>query len=785
QLRALRPSVQDAVHRFGGLTVGKQGTARLRKSPTEIPTALAAALAGAVFIAAVCVLVGDFVFSLVVLYTAVVEGACLLAIITAAGGFGYLVVGPLAPAGVSRALKVSTACIVGLAMLWTAVLCVGLFTHGLLTAWVWWPVIGAGVVLAACQARRWAHDWRPSPRVGLGVLVWMAAAVAAAIWIAGASRPPGFIGGGEAYDVLEYHLQMPRQYYNAGQIAAVNYNCYSYYPLGVETLFLLAMCLRGGAYEGMYLANYLHGLWGVLAAAAVFWELRPEGRLRAWMAALLLATAPGVLSVSWVAITELAQLACIAVATLWLRHWIKARSWRAAACVGVVLGAACATKYLAVGFVAGPVLVAMLIAALRNADCGLRIRLVEDKAPEPGQSAIRNQQSAITGEESRGRRLLDVVVAGLVTLLVFSPWLVRNAVWTGGNPVFPIGTSILGRAYWTAEEQKRWAYGTGPADMPPVPEPAGWKPLPAESRAHRFWRNFLQTPDFGWLVIALAAGGILWMVVRFRRTGMWEWCLAVVLGAQLGVWIFVTHQMPPRFMIPAVMPLAMLAVGALDSLGRWRAPPGFAAPVASAKIGSAAAVFLGLAAVVVNFAAAVWDFGHQTGRFGTGDAHGQVPLPPIAAEDIIKNRPPLSTLASLPAGAHVTLVGNAQAFYMPPGTVYATPFDPHPLAVMANEGLTGDEIMRRLRAMRVVQIWVHWSEVWRLANTYGYPASLSEDLFDCRRRGGPPRLKVLDELMRAGMRPVEDIDWFAARPYWEPRSPAVRWPTITIYQLPP
>jgi hypothetical protein len=44
------------------------------------------------------------------------------------------------------------------------------------------------------------------------------------------------------------------------------------------------------------------------------------------------------------------------------------------------------------------------------------------------------------------------VVAGLLT---FSPWLIRNAVWTG-NPVFPEMQSVLGRGHFSEEQSARW-----------------------------------------------------------------------------------------------------------------------------------------------------------------------------------------------------------------------------------------------------------------------------------------------------------------------------------------
>ena len=71
------------------------------------------------------------------------------------------------------------------------------------------------------------------------------------------------------YDVVEYHLQVPREWYEAGRIIPLHHNVFSFFPFNVEMHYLLAMHLRGGPWAGMYLATLMHGamiLLSVLAA---------------------------------------------------------------------------------------------------------------------------------------------------------------------------------------------------------------------------------------------------------------------------------------------------------------------------------------------------------------------------------------------------------------------------------------------------------------------------------------------------------------------------------------
>ena len=75
-----------------------------------------------------------------------------------------------------------------------------------------------------------------------------------------ATLPPGMLWPDDPlpYDVLEYHLQGPREWYEAGRIEPLRHNVYTFFPFNVEMQFLLAMHLRGGPWAGMYLAQLMH-----------------------------------------------------------------------------------------------------------------------------------------------------------------------------------------------------------------------------------------------------------------------------------------------------------------------------------------------------------------------------------------------------------------------------------------------------------------------------------------------------------------------------------------------
>ena len=394
------------------------------------------------------------------LLTAVIEGAVALMVVTAAGGYGGLIVGKLAPPSSPPALRAATACGLGLSLLSAGVLVVGTSFTGLLKPWLWWPIIAVGVLLAGWQARKAMETWKMPARFDGRSLVWVVLAVAAGLWLAGATCPPGLIQTPDSYDVLEYHLQVPREFYDAQHIGPLPHNVYSYYPLGTEMLFLLAMCLRNGPYAGVYLAKIIHGALAVLAVAAIWATLRRDEESRGRFAAVLLGTTPFVIYLSWLAMVELAMIFYMVMAALWVREWLGDGDRRSAVCVGVMLGGACAAKYLSVGLIAAPVLSAMIVLTLLD--------------------------------RRRFRQAAHVPLAGLAALVLFSPWLIRNTVHTG-NPVFPLATKIFGRGHWSAESEQRWLNGHTPGVHPPVPAPPGWEAPEAPDRLEMVWDHFVSS----------------------------------------------------------------------------------------------------------------------------------------------------------------------------------------------------------------------------------------------------------------------------------------------------
>ena len=630
------------------------------------------------------------------------DGLMALMVLISAAGYGWGLYRLLAPRGAPPLLALATAAGGGLALLSLAVFVVGSLAGGALTMAVWWPVLGGGVALALIQSHRPLGGLR-LPRTLTGYsLVWVVAAAGVSLWLSGALMPAGWLGNlsgpsGDAAAVLARHMQLPREFYQAGRVAALPHNVYSHFPLGTEMLRLLGMCLRGGAYEGMYLAKLIVGLYAVVAVAGAFGGLRPAGRFHAAAGAALLATAPWVLYLSWLALPELASLAYLVLALVWVRHWLARPGVRPAACIGLMLAAAATTDYAAAATVAAPVLVVVAVGVL-----------------------------------FRRRGLGQLFLAGGLVMALLLPWLIRNAVATG-NPVFPLATGVFGRGRWSDEVERRWQSAHGGAGRP-VPQSPDAPPDARPTRGARAAAFFLGPVNttrilggrhvplhtvLGPVVLLVLAGTVVAMLLRPRAAPGWDWLLLAVAVLQLAGWLAFGAGAAGRVVAPAVGPICLLCASGLGRLAgvrkiRWLRQ----SPAAGGRWGLAPATLLLIAAAVLNIAAARSYWAAEMGRSRLRPAglparrYAEVALEFRAAHAVVGD-------------GKLALVGDDRPFYHPPGTLYATAFDEHPLAGLIGRSRWPEALADGLRRRGITHLYVAWARIDHLARTAGWPTSMS------------------------------------------------------------
>lgn len=409
-------------------------------------------------------------------------------------------------------------------------------TLGLLNHTLAWVLI---LVVAVAGLTRvfldyWADQRHPRPPESLppapslpvvwGRWLWLLAAPFLGLAIAGASLPPGILWGDEeanAYDVLEYHLAVPKTFHQQGRTAFLPNNVYANFPLAGEMYSLLMMTLHGNAIDAAFMCQLVNVVLSALFVAAAWLAGREFSVRCGLLAGLLAATTPWVAYLAGIAYAEPGMLAlgmaALAAMLRTVRRTHLRRRW--AIIAGGLAGLTCGFKYTAVPMIALPIALLPLAATWHWR-----------------------------------RRLLGVGLAAAAATLAFSPWMVRNVVNTR-NPVFPLGYSIFGAraGVWDAELAARWDNGHRLSDK--------------ERAAHGWLRlaylRTLRDPRMSLLVFALAAAAPV------RRLDRWNLGLLLILLSQLVIWLTATHLFA-RFAVVMLIPMLVLAGRSIEGLKAGR-----------------------------------------------------------------------------------------------------------------------------------------------------------------------------------------------------------------------
>lgn len=267
--------------------------------------------------------------------------------------------------------------------------------------------------------------------------------------------------------------------------------------------------------------------------------------------------------------------------------------------------------------------------------------------------------------------------AGLA--LTVGPWLFKNA-FDHGNPVYPLGYSVLGGHPWGAAREAKWSAAHGPRAIT-------WPDL-ATGLLDVAGRNDWQSPFY----LALAPLALLRR--GSRRPALLLWAYAAYLFA---AWWLLTHRLD-RFWIPILAPLAVLAgLGADWSRHRaWSALLGLVASIS-------------IATTWVYCTTPLAGFNQWTDDLAS------------LRDDVARAASP--TLAwlddRLPPDAKVLLIGQAGVFHMRREKIYNTVFDDEVFETLARDR-SPDQVRASLRELGVTHILVDWSEIARHRKPGGY-----------------------------------------------------------------
>jgi hypothetical protein len=410
----------------------------------------------------------------------------------------------------NRTLRISGSFALGTGIVSLATLLLGLL--GALNTLTTWGMMALGLVvilLHLLQAIRAKSLSIPSIDPWLLPLAGIVGIVLVACFV-----PPGALWADaepNGYDVVEYHFQIPREWYESGVIEPLRHNVYSYFPFGIEMHYLLAMHLNGGPFLGMYVAQLMHAMFiamSVVATAGIAIAMGRSGTL----AMLASGVCPWLLLLAPIGFNEggLLLYGVLAIGMLILSS--KMNSIRAVAAAGIFAGFACGVKLTAV-----PMVVIIPILAMLCLKATIARREVS---------------------------LGALAMYGVISIGVFSPWLIRNLVWIG-NPVFPEATSILGKAYFSDEQVVRWNRAHTP---PPAQQSIAARVKAAKDQILLDWR-------FAYVLLPLS---IFSLALLRRREDI---AIFVMLAMMLAFWLAFTHLQGRFFVL--MIPLTSLVIAGL------------------------------------------------------------------------------------------------------------------------------------------------------------------------------------------------------------------------------
>lgn len=483
------------------------------------------------------------------------------------------------------------------------------------------------------------------------------------------------------FDVREYHLQVPKEWFQGGGVQFLPNNVYGNMPLGTEMHALFAMLFSFGPSDwwwGAHIGKTISGLFSILSSGLLFAiGCRWKDAYFGGAAAVIYLCTPWVTANSIVGYNEgamgfyllagLLVISCLNLRSEPLGHHVKETTghWKGASVLlGIFVGSAIACKYTAVLFVALPI--ALLIAGL------LRTRAI------PLQPGIRIS----------GFFLLGI-------LLIAGPWLLKNLIWIG-NPVYPLLESVF-QSHQSPLQIQQW-------NLAHAANRQAWTAGHLQSSLLSLlvtykWLNPLVFP-------------LMVMALVIARKEKWLMIMIGWVGFSFVAWWLLTHRLE-RFLLP-VFPLACLV--AAFGLTWTRHPAWIVVATSVLLMGVGSNLWISTSRLVGDVRVLA-NLEHLDLRYQRSRDYEHPDIVPLSAATqyvawINENQP----------AAKVLLLGECRPFTAQFKVIYNTCFDTCETFCRLN-GKTPAQAQADLKAEGITHLLVNWSELERLSNTYGYQVS--------------------------------------------------------------
>lgn len=390
------------------------------------------------------------------------------------------------------------------------------------------PLLPAlGFLLVSGQPRASWLGWgeafrRPRERIEMlnAIAAWLLALLSLVLCL----LPPD----GNEWDALAYHLAVPKLYLQSGGMIEIPFIHQSYFPPLQDLLYLVGL-----AYGFESAAKVMHWAMGVLVVLGVAGFVQRCGGSGAWAAALVLG-APAFLWQMFSAYADLATALYVSLAGFALAHAVRERRVGWLWLAGIMMGFALATKYTA--------LLAWGLWGL----VGL----------------------LWLWRERQARAIRTLVLAGMLALVIGSPWYGRNLLWTG-NPVYPFAYEIFGGKHWSQaqaeayrHDQLKFGLGREPSMLLLAPWNLAAHPAPfADPIGARVGERVFLLPSLGVGALAMPSVWLTGGVVQ----GMGY--LLGFVGLNLIGWFYLMQQV--RYLLLVLPVLAGAGLSAVHRAPTW------------------------------------------------------------------------------------------------------------------------------------------------------------------------------------------------------------------------
>ena len=480
------------------------------------------------------------------------------------------------------------------------------------------------------------------------------------------------------FDVREYHLQVPKEWYLQGRITFLPHNVYGNMPMGAEMHSLLAMVLMPGDdnwWWGALAGKTIISLFAVFGAMSLYAAGKRFVSARAGaVAAAVYISIPWVGHVSMNGLVEAVWgfyfFTALYVVLIWIHTnlSISERSRRGLIIVaGLLAGAAVSCKYLSVPLVVIPI----------AGFIGLTKRW----------------KHLIIGETDQVIEPSFKTSSGAVVLFLFAaacsggPWFIKNACWSG-NPTYPLLYNVFDGETRNPEKHEQWSKAHEPPGFT-------WKHLVDDGFRMTFSSRWLSPLILPMVLFALMVGSHHRLI-----------CLLLLLTCYYGIvwWVF-TNRID-RFWVPAFPLLALVAgIGTTYVRGRW------------AWNAVVTVIVVGLLSNGIYFSSLV------------GDPRFFVPLRSLVNDETWIDPVHRYLNSSQFTGEKVLLVGDAEPFDLRVPALYNTCFDDSIFEHLIREKTKYQQV-EAFREAGITHVYLDWLEIERYRNTYGFSDFVHPQVLD-------------------------------------------------------